>query len=282
MYYGIISISALLFSLVFVFSDKYREKYGSGTDAVLKFTAGSHFAGFVALLIINRFHFEITPFTAAVAAVAAFDVILFNVFSLRALGKTNLSKYSVFSMIGGMALPFTAGILFFKEEITAGKIICLILVAVSFVFTVEKQDKKGGAIYYIGVFVTNGLYGVINKFFSASHFEKTSDAGYSVLIEAIIVIMCLVMMIFPKDKIGIVKGKGLFYMGGYGVMCAVGNLLLLVALRKLPASAQYPFVTGGVMIISTVYSFFTQNKPGKKEIISVSLSMLGILALVLI
>ena len=29
MYYGIISISALLFSLVFVFSDKYREKYGS-------------------------------------------------------------------------------------------------------------------------------------------------------------------------------------------------------------------------------------------------------------
>ncbi len=282
MYYGIISISALLFSLVFVFSDKYRSKYGSGTDAVLKFTAGSHFAGFAALLIINKFHFEITVFSAVAAAVAAFDVILFNLFSLRALGKTNLSKYSVFSMIGGMALPFTAGIIFFNEELTPGKIICLVLVAVSLAFTIEKGENKGGAFYYIGVFITNGLYGVINKFFSAAHFGKTSEAGFSVLIEGITVVMCLILLIFAKDRIGIVKGKGLLYMGGYGAMCAVGNLFLLIALRGLPASAQYPFVTGGVMIISTVYSFFTQNKPGRKEIISVALSMLGILALVLL
>ena len=282
MYYGIISISALLFSLVFVFSDKYREKYGSGTDAVLKFTAGSHFAGFIALIIINKFRFEFTPFTAVVAFVAAFDVILFNIFSLRALGKTNLSKYSVFSMIGGMALPFSAGILFFKEELTVGKTVCLLLVALALVFTVEKGDKKGGTIYYIGVFVTNGLYGVINKYFSAAGFEKTSDAGYSVLIEGITVLLCLILLIFAKDRIGIVKGKGLFYMGGYGAMCAVGNLFLLIALRELPASAQYPFVTGGVMIISTIYSFFTENKPGKKEIVSVVFAMLGILALVLL
>ena len=282
MYYGIISISALLFSLVFVFSDKYREKYGSGTDAVLKFTAGSHFAGFIALIIINKFRFEFTPFTAVVAFVAAFDVILFNIFSLRALGKTNLSKYSVFSMIGGMALPFSAGILFFKEELTVGKTVCILLVALALVFTVEKGDKKGGTIYYIGVFVTNGLYGVINKYFSAAGFEKTSDAGYSVLIEGITVLLCLILLIFAKDRIGIVKGKGLFYMGGYGAMCAVGNLFLLIALRELPASAQYPFVTGGVMIISTIYSFFTENKPGKKEIVSVVFAMLGILALVLL
>lgn len=282
MYYGIISLSALLFSFVFVFSDKYREKYGSGTDAVLKFTAGSHFAGFVALLIINRFRFEFTLFSAAAAFIAAFDVILFNIFSLRALSKTNLSKYSVFSMIGGMVLPFTAGKVFFREELTSGKIICLFLIAVALIFTIEKGDKKGGAVYYIGVFITNGLYGVINKFFSASAFEKTSDAGFSILIEGITVILCLILLIFAKDRIGIVKGKGLIYMGGYGAMCAVGNLLLLIALRGLPASAQYPFVTGGVMIISTIYSFFTQNKPGKKEIASVALSMLGILALVLL
>ncbi|MBQ6265784.1 MAG: EamA family transporter [Clostridia bacterium] len=282
MYYGIISISALLFSLVFVFSDKYRKKYGSSTDAVLKFTAGSHFAGFIALLAINKFRFEFTPFTSIVAFIAAFDVILFNIFSLRALGKTNLSKYSVFNMIGGMALPFSAGILFFKEQITAGKIVCLVLVAAALIFTVEKSDKKGGAFYYIGVFVTNGFYGVINKYFSASGFSKTSDAGYSILIEGITVLLCVILMLFPKKRIGAVNGRGLFYMCGYGAMCAVGNLFLLIALRGLPASAQYPFVTGGVMIISTIYSFFTENKPGKKEIISVLLAMFGILALVLL
>ncbi len=278
--YLIISASALLFSFVFIFSDKYREKYGSGSDAALKFTACSHFAGLIALLIINKFKVEFTVFTAVVAAAAAVDVILFNLCSLKALGKTNLSKYSVFSMIGGMSLPFAAGILFFREEMTVGKIICFALIIFSLALTAEKEDKKGAFLYYAGVFVTNGLYGVINKFFSASDFNKTSDAGYSILVEGFIVILSLLLLIFAKDRVGLIKGSGLIYSGGYGVMCAVGNFLLLTALRFLPASAQYPFVTGGVMIISTIYSFFTPAKPGKKQIASVILSMAGIFALI--
>ena len=127
MYYGLLSVSALLFSFVFIFSDKYQEKYGSGNKATLIFTAGAHFAGLVALTIINRFRFEATVFTVIVAAVSAIDFILFNICSMRALGRTNLSKYSVFSMTGGMVLPFLAGILVFREEVTVGKIICLLL-----------------------------------------------------------------------------------------------------------------------------------------------------------
>lgn len=282
MYYFLISLSAVFFSFIFIFNDKYREMYGSGADAALKFAAGSHFAGLVALLIINRFRLEFTPFTLITATAAAADVVIFNIFSLKALEKTNLSKFSVFSMIGGMALPFAAGIIFFEEEITAGKIICLILVCAAVAFTIEKGDKKGSFVYYFGVFFTNGLYGVINKFYSFSDFRKASAAGFSVLIEGLIVVLALILLIFTKDKIGLVKGKGLLYMGGYGVMTAVGNLLLLIALSVLPASAQYPFVTGGVMIISTVYSFFTPNKPGKKELAGVGLAIVGILALVLI
>ncbi|MBQ4245054.1 MAG: EamA family transporter [Clostridia bacterium] len=280
MYYGLISLSALLFSMVFIFSDKYTKQYGPGTDAAIKFTAGSHFAGLVALLIINRFRVEFTPFTAAVALTAAVDIVLFNVCSLRALGRTNLSKYSVFSMTGGMALPFASGILFFNEDMTLGKGLCLALVLAALALTVEKGEKKGGALYYAGVFITNGLYGVINKYFSFSAMNKTSDAAYSALIEAFTVLLCLALLAFTKDKIGLVKGRGLVYMGGYGVMCAVGNYLLLIALSVLPASSQYPFVTGGVMIISTLYSFFTPEKPGKKQLASVALALLGIVLLV--
>ncbi len=280
MYYLILSVSALLFSFVFIFSDKYRERYGAGTEAALKFAAGSHFAGLIALLIINRFHFEITAFTAAVACVAAADVILYNICSLRALEKTNLSVYSVFSMVGGMALPFASGILFFHEELTAGKIICLSLVALSLALTIKKTGEKRGALYYIGVFVTNGLYGVINKFFSASAMPKADEASYSAMTEGFIVIFALILIVFIKDKSVKLSGRAAFYMGGYGAMCAVGNYLLLIALRVLNASAQYPFVTGGVMIISTVYSFFTPDKPGKREIISVALALAGIIALI--
>ncbi len=280
MYYGIISLSALLFSLVFIFSDRYTKRYGSGNDVALRFTAGSHFAGLIALLVINRFRFEFTPFTAAVAFAAGADNILFNICSLRALHRTNLSKYSVFSMIGGMALPFTAGLVFFKEEITAGKVICLLLVAVSLALTVERGGKKGGTLYYAGVFVTNGLYGVISKYFSNASFPKTSDAAYSVLIEVFTVALCLILIVFTKKRTAKLTGRAFFYMGGYGVMCAVGNYLLLIALAVLPASAQYPFVTGGVMIISTVYSFIFSEKPDSKQIASVLLALAGVIALV--
>jgi drug/metabolite transporter (DMT)-like permease len=163
---------------------------------------------------------------------------------------------------------------------TLGKGLCLTLVLAALALTVEKGEKKGGALYYAGVFITNGLYGVINKFFSFSAMNKTSDAAYSALIEAFTVLLCLALLAFTKDKIGLVKGRGLVYMGGYGVMCAVGNYLLLIALSVLPASSQYPFVTGGVMIISTLYSFFTPEKPGKKQLASVALALLGIVLLV--
>ena len=69
---------------------------------------------------------------------------------------------------------------------------------------------------------------------------------------------------------------------GYGILNKIGNFLLLIALAHLPASVQYPMVTGGVMICSTVICFFTRQKPGKREIASLALSFIGILALVLL
>ncbi len=280
MYYLILTASAVLFSFVFIFSDKYRERYGAGSAAALKFTAGSHFAGLIALFIINRFHFEINLFTSAVALAAAADVIVFNLCSLRALERTNLSVYSVLSMIGGMALPFAAGIIFFGEEITAGKIICLVLIGLSLLLTIRKTGEKGSVLLYAGVFITNGMYGVINKLFASSDIPKTSDAAYSMLIESFTVIISLALLVFIKEKAPKTEFRALAYMGGYGAMCAVGNYFLLIALSVLSASAQYPFVTGGVMIISTVYAFFTPAKPGKKEILSIILALGGIAALI--
>jgi multidrug transporter EmrE-like cation transporter len=74
--------------------------------------------------------------------------------------------------------------------------------------------------------------------------------------------------------------KAYIYTTGYGIINKIANYLLLIALAVLPASVQYPFVTGGVMIVSTIISVLTKQKPSKKELISVLLSFIGILALV--
>lgn len=280
MAYLYISISALFFSLVFLFSDRFRARCGDATDTVLQFTAGAHAAGCLALLIVNRLRIGATPFTLLAAALAAGDQILFHLCSLRALGKTNLSRYSVFSMIGGMALPFAAGILFFHEALTPGKLLCLLLVGAAVACTLKQSGQKGGLHYDLGVFFANGLYGVISKWFTAAPYPKASEAGYSILAEGFTVLLCLGLLL-TKKRSGLVKGLALLDIAGYGLFCAVGNFLLLLALRTLPASAQYPFVTGGVMVLSTLYSCFTPQKPAKRELLAVLFALLGIAALLL-
>ncbi len=62
----------------------------------------------------------------------------------------------------------------------------------------------------------------------------------------------------------------------------VANFLLVIALSHVDASVQYPMVTSGVMIISTLLCFFGPKKPSRRELLSVFVGFAGMLALFLI
>ena len=94
----------------------------------------------------------------------------------------------------------------------------------------------------------------------------------------------LLLLIFFRKKDGTPK-IGLPDTGlciGSSVLNRVANYILLVALLHVDTSVQYPMVTGGVMIVSTLICFFGKNKPKRKEILSVALAFLGMLALFVI
>ena len=277
--YALVGTAVIMFGFMFFFNSEYERLNGGSVRAILTFTLGSYAVGFFILLAINKLRFEPTPFSLGVAAVAAINLLLYNFCSIKSLGKINLSLYSVFCMLGGMALPFAAGILFFDEKLTVGKIVCFITIAASLLLTIEKGKSKGGIIYYIGIFVFNGMSGVISKFYQSAEIHKASNAAYSVQIAAWVVIMCTVLMLFNKDDKIKLNEKSVVCVSGNGILGNIGNFLLLIGLEKLPASAQYPFVTGGVMIVSTIICFFTPNKPKKREIAAVILSFAGIAVL---
>ena len=71
-------------------------------------------------------------------------------------------------------------------------------------------------------------------------------------------------------------------MAGSGALGNIANWLLLIALLNLPASAQYPFVTGGTMIVSTIISVFSDKKPNKREILAVIFAFVAVLILIMI
>ena len=282
MYYGLITISVILFGLQFLFNNQYEREYGNHIASNFMFSLLYSLGGMIPLLIINGFKLEATAFTVIMAVITALNSILYTFFSLKALSKINLSLFSLFVALGGMLLPFFAGILFYDEAFTLGKGICVIVVTSALVLNVRKGKKKGGFWYCAGVFIMNGMSGVISKYFQWAQYEKTDAASYSIWIGIVTMAISIVALFFMRKGLKMPNLKAVACSAGYGVFNRIGNYLLLIALAVLPASVQYPFITGGVMIVSAIISISIGQKPSKKELFSVLLAFLGILMLVII
>jgi len=181
MYYGLIILSVVMFGGCFALNDVYRKMRGSSLKISLQFSLVSSLAGLIVLLAVNNFKIEYTFFTLIIALLSALVGLGFTFCAFKALGIINLSLYSLFSMLGGMLLPFVQGIVFYDEKMSVAKVVCFVFIFVALLLTVEKSEKTKGTLYYIGIFVLNGMSGVLSKIFASSDFEKTSAAGYSVL-----------------------------------------------------------------------------------------------------
>ncbi len=282
MYYGVLTLCAIMFGSQFLFTKMYKDAYGNDLKAMCVSAAGGSLLGIIILAIINGFSLTCTPFSLIMAIINTVNGNLFLFCSLKSLGKINLSLYSVFSMIGGMALPFITGILFYNEPLTTGKVVCFLFITLAILLTFEKGEKAKGGIYYIGIFVFNGMSGVISKLYTDMPFEKVPAAEYSILCAVVNLIVSLIILIFLRKIKRPLNSKAVISIIGNGVFGRVANYLLLICLLYLPASAQYPFITGGTMVVSTVLSCIINQKPSKKEVLSVILSMTGLISLVII
>ena len=179
-YYGLILLSVAMFGGGFAFQDLYRKKRGSGLCISMEASCIGAVAGLIVLLAINGFAFEYTPFTLLMAFWAALNGMAFTFCAFRALDYINLSLFSLFSMLGGMVLPFFQGILFYGEAFTLAKGICVAFIIAALLCTLKKGEKKKGTVFYVGIFVLNGMSGVISKIFTTGTLPKASAAGYSI------------------------------------------------------------------------------------------------------
>ena len=286
MYYALIALAVLMFGGSFTLNDMYRKRRGDNLKISLEMSFIGAFAGTLCLICISGFHFEFTLFTLLWSCLTALNGLVFTFFSFKALATINVSLYSLFSMLGGMMLPFFQGVLFYDEEVTVAKVVCVVLICVALAFTVTKDGTKKGYLYYLGVFVLNGMSGVLSKLFHELSFEKTSAAGYTFWIcITTLTLSGIIWLILPKEKTAPPRSFSLVDVGigaAFGGINRIANLLLVVALVHVETSVQYPLVTGGVMIVSTLLCFVSDRKPTKRELISVALAFLATLSLFLI
>lgn len=204
MYYLLILLSVIMFGGGFALNDVYRKMRGSSLKISMEASFIGSIAGIIFLLIFNGLKFNATPFTLIMALLATLNGLAFTFCTFRALDSVNLSLFSLFSMLGGMLLPFFQGIIFYNEAITVAKVTAVILIFVSLALTLDKSGKRGGMIYCIGIFIFNGMSGVLTKLFNTLPFERASAAEYSIWLSVFSIVISggvwLVLQLLEKEK----------------------------------------------------------------------------------
>lgn len=261
--------AAFLFSLQFLFTNRYEAETGGGWNASLKFSLYSGISGLVVLFVVNSFRLSFSGISLALAAVYAVICIGCSYASIKAFQYGNMSVYSVYCMIGGMLLPFVYGVAR-GEDFTVMRLICCLLIALSVMLTIQKGEGSRKAMrYYIMIFVLNGLGGVVCAFHQAQP-AAVDNGSFMMLSRMVGIPVCALLLLKSRDYR--VSGKALIYSAGYSVLNNIGVLLQLTALLTLPSSIQFPLVTGGVIVFSTVFSAIRREPVSKKQILAAAVA----------
>lgn len=276
LYYGLVVVATILFSLQFLFNQKFQQSYGTGMQSSLVFSLYKSVVIVVVMACVAAFKLQFTWFSFLLAVVYSIVSVAMVYLSIKVFEEANLSVYSVFSMLGGMLLPFVVGVGFYNEKLSVFQVVCCALIVVAVLLNIKKGEKKKHALfYYLMVFFLNGMAGVISKIHQDSNVAHVDSANFMILSSFVTIIISVVWLLIAYKKAPLIKGKELLYSSFYGVFNGVGNWLLLISLIHLPASVQYPLVTGGVMVLSTVISAIGKEKLTTMDYISAGIAFVA-------
>lgn len=276
MMYLILILAAFLFAVQFLFHQQYRQLKGEGIDATMTFSLYTSAISFVILFVLGGFQLHITWFSLVIAVLYAAVCLLSSYAGLKAFGTANLSVYSIFMMLGGMLLPFAYGILFANEAFTFAKALSIFLICTAVGCSFEKgAGGKNAYRFYAAIFVLNGLVGVLSKIHLSVPALAVDSYSFMATIQLALLMMCLFYCLITRQGISKQSGKLYLCLSGYAVCNGIGNLFCQIALTSLPASVQYPIITGGVMVFSTLISLVRREPIGGKTYFAAALACLS-------
>lgn len=294
MAYVIILLAVFCFAGQFAFTKLYESsvKQTTVTSLVMLVFTGS--IGTILYLLIGGFRLEFSSVSIFWAVMFALVMIPYYMIGIKVLSLGSLAIYSMFMMLGGMIVPFFYGICFLRESVSVSQIFGIILLTFFIILQAISQsdveeNKREGAIdrpkkkilffvLCLIIFFLNGLTGVIAKAHQISG-EAVDEISFTVISCALTVIFSLILLVleFLRDHKEMcrqvrstLKMKSIWTMMMIGATAYTGNFLHLLAANDVPASVQFPLVSGGVIVLSALVSFFAfKEKLTVKEWISI-------------
>jgi drug/metabolite transporter (DMT)-like permease len=306
-------IAALLLAVCFVLNKVYEGKAGTTLKAGFFYNCLLGLFASVFFFALNGLKFEITLFSALMAALLTVLVVSYTLVGFKILSSGGISIYSIFLMSGGMTVPYIVGLLFLDEEFklirTLGLAVLIFAVALSNLREGEKKVDIKKLLMCVAVFLLNGCVSVVSKLHQIEAVHSTVSTEAFVMLSGIakFFIAGTAFLVIAYMETRKAKGENLTLADGESEVRAetlgfkslinkkmlasllpvivlaalvdgVSYYLQLVGAANLPASVLYPAVTGASMIFSVILDLVIfKVKPSKYVIISACLCFVGTL-----
>lgn len=283
---ALIVLSTILFGGQFIALDAYQNQNKKSISSILLFLFIFSITGALIFLIINLFHIGFSIYTLLFSLLAASIQIILQFAGIKALSIGKVETYSLFNVTGGMSVTYIFGITFFKEQIKVIHIIGLILIILCLLVPVvfdKNNNKKSSWLFYllcIVVFLSNGLFGVINKIHIVSYkgLSINEYMFYIYIWISLISLLPLVGTTFSnKNKVKpLLNIKGIGFASIYGLLNSVGMFMQYMYADKIPASILFPLSNAGCIIFSLIIgSIAYRKKPKLLDYIQLVIALSG-------
>lgn len=308
MYYAMLIGASFLFGSQFMVTKAFEKNYGKTVRASLSFSLlYSLFAGvifFIIKLISSGTVFNLNPFSLCMAFGLSLVNILSSAIGIKTLALGDIAVYSLFLMLGGMIVPFFAGIVFLKESVSVCNLIGVAIMIIALCLPVffgkktknagEAQTdgdtkKKTSVFFYVlcvFLFILNGLSSTLSKFNSvregAALGAEFTFYTYGIQFVISLAAFALTTASGKSDKTQneekqpciLFRPVAIGCGAAFGAVNGTAFLMSSVAAEHVVAVAQYPLITGATILFSSLLAFlFYREKPTALQLVQIVISL---------
>ena len=292
-YYVMLLGASLLFGSQFMVTKAFEKNCGKTLRTSICFSLlYSFFAGVIFLilkLVTGGLSFNPNPFSLLMASGLALVNILSSAAGLKTLALGDIAVYSLFLMLGGMMVPFVAGVCFLNEKVSVCNVIGLMIMIFALAMPVffngknnVGERKKSSFTFYllcVILFLLNGLSSAFSKFNSVRENAALGAefTAYTFGIQFFLagITLIILQLFFPaKDKTPVLRNpKAIGCGAAFGAINGTAFLLSSVAAENIPAVAQYPLITGATIVFSSILAaVIYKEKPRKLQLAQIAIS----------
>lgn len=308
MYYAMLIGASFLFGSQFMVTKAFEKNYGKTVRASLSFSLlYSLFAGvifFIIKLVSSGTVFNLNPFSLCMAFGLSLVNILSSAIGIKTLALGDIAVYSLFLMLGGMIVPFFAGIVFLKESVSVCNLIgvAIMIIALCLPVFFGKKNKNAGeaqtdgdtkkktsVFFYVlcvFLFILNGLSSTLSKFNSvregAALGAEFTFYTYGIQFVISLAAFALTTALGKSDKtqneekqpVILFRPVAIGCGAAFGAVNGTAFLMSSVAAEHVVAVAQYPLITGATILFSSLLAFlFYREKPTALQLVQIVISL---------